>query len=46
LRYQGENGGICTVADEKAITAEDFQVLVDDIVNAARTGHLFLSFTL
>ncbi len=31
---QGVNGGICTVDDLKCIRKEDFQVLVDDIVNA------------
>mmetsp|Transcript_12587 Transcript_12587/g.20988 ORF Transcript_12587/g.20988 Transcript_12587/m.20988 type:complete len:451 (-) Transcript_12587:63-1415(-) len=30
----GENGGVCSVEDLKSIKAEDFQVLVDDIVNA------------
>jgi probable Rubsico expression protein CbbX len=38
---RGENGGICTVADLKAITAEDFQVLVDDIVNADASKVIF-----
>jgi|Transcript_15844 probable Rubsico expression protein CbbX len=31
---QGENGGVCTVQDLKGITANDFQILLDDIVNA------------
>ncbi|KAI2489155.1 AAA-family ATPase [Fragilaria crotonensis] len=30
----GENGGVCTINDLKLIKAEDFQILVDDIVNA------------
>jgi probable Rubsico expression protein CbbX len=38
---QGENNGICTVSDLKAITAEDFQVLVDDIVNADASKVIF-----
>jgi probable Rubsico expression protein CbbX len=38
---QGENGGICTVSDLKAITAADFQVLVDDIVNADASKVIF-----
>jgi hypothetical protein len=38
---QGENGGVCTVNDLKAITAEDFQVLVDDIVNADASKVIF-----
>jgi len=31
---QGENGGVCSVHDLKSITAQDFQILLDDIVNA------------
>ena len=31
---RGENGGVCTVADLKSITAADFQILLDDINNA------------
>jgi probable Rubsico expression protein CbbX len=38
---RGENGGVCTVNDLKAITAEDFQVLVDDIVNADASKVIF-----
>jgi probable Rubsico expression protein CbbX len=38
---QGENDGVCTVNDLKAITAEDFQVLVDDIVNADASKVIF-----
>merc|ERR1711935_269863 len=30
----GENGGVCSVHDLKSITAQDFQILLDDIVNA------------
>lgn len=37
----GENGGVCTVADLKSITAEDFQVLVDDIVNSDVDKRIF-----
>merc|ERR1712130_582434 len=29
---QGENGGVCSVDDLKSITAEDFQILLDDIL--------------
>ena len=38
---RGDNGGVCTVNDLKAITAEDFQVLVDDIVNADASKVIF-----
>eukprot|EP00523_Entomoneis_sp_CCMP467_P002889 CAMPEP_0168744850 /NCGR_PEP_ID=MMETSP0724-20121128/14308_1 /TAXON_ID=265536 /ORGANISM="Amphiprora sp., Strain CCMP467" /LENGTH=412 /DNA_ID=CAMNT_0008792531 /DNA_START=39 /DNA_END=1277 /DNA_ORIENTATION=+ len=38
---QGVNGGVCTVDDLKAITAEDFQVLVDDIDNADVDKRIF-----
>jgi probable Rubsico expression protein CbbX len=37
----GENGGICTVEDLKCIRKDDFQVLVDDIVNADSTKRIF-----
>jgi probable Rubsico expression protein CbbX len=37
----GENGGVCTVADLKSIRKEDFQTLVDDIVNADPTKVIF-----
>jgi len=30
----GENGGVCSVSDLKEISADDFQVLLDDILNA------------
>jgi len=38
---QGQNGGICTVNDLKCIRKEDFQVLVDDIVNADASKRIF-----
>ena len=38
---QGENGGVCTVDDLKAIKAEDFQVLLDDINNADLDKRIF-----
>lgn len=38
---RGENGGFCTVNDLKSITAEDFQVLVDDIDNADVEKRIF-----
>jgi len=38
---QGENGGVCTVEDLKCIRKEDFQVLVDDIVNADASKRIF-----
>jgi len=38
---QGENGGVCTVDDLKCIRKEDFQVLVDDIVNADASKRIF-----
>jgi len=37
----GENGGQCTVADLKTIAANDFQVLLDDIVNADASKRIF-----
>jgi len=37
----GENGGLCTVQDLKDITASDFQVLLDDIVNADASKRIF-----
>ena len=38
---QGINGGVCTVEDLKNIRADDFQVLVDDIVNADSSKRIF-----
>ena len=38
---QGENGGVCSIHDLKAITAADFQVLVDDIDNADVDKRIF-----
>ena len=38
---QGENGGVCTVDDLKSIKAEDFQVLLDDILNADVDKRIF-----
>jgi probable Rubsico expression protein CbbX len=38
---RGENNGICQVADLKAITAEDFQVLLDDILYADASKRIF-----
>jgi len=38
---QGFNGGVCTVKDLKSITAEDFQVLLDDILNADVDKRIF-----
>jgi probable Rubsico expression protein CbbX len=37
----GENGGVCTVDDLKRITAQDFQVLLDDILNADVDKRIF-----
>jgi len=37
----GENGGMCSEEDLKSITAEDFQVLVDDIDNADPDKRIF-----
>jgi probable Rubsico expression protein CbbX len=37
----GENGGVCSVEDLKSIKAEDFQVLVDDIVYADASKRIF-----
>jgi probable Rubsico expression protein CbbX len=37
----GENGGVCSVEDLKLITADDFQVLVDDIENADADKRIF-----
>jgi len=38
---EGENDGVCTVGDLKSIRAMDFQVLVDDIVNADTDKRIF-----
>ena len=38
---RGENGGVCTVQDLKSITSEDFQVLLDDILNADADKRIF-----
>lgn len=37
----GENGGFCTVEDLKSIRAEDFQVLLDDILYADAEKRIF-----
>jgi probable Rubsico expression protein CbbX len=37
----GENGGVCTVADLKNISSEDFQILLDDILNADTDKRIF-----
>jgi len=37
----GENGGVCTVEDLKSITAQDFQILLDDIQNADAAKRIF-----
>jgi len=37
----GENGGVCSVEELKAIQAEDFQILLDDIVNADTDKRIF-----
>jgi len=38
---QGENGGMCSVDDLKSIAADDFQVLLDDILNADADTRIF-----
>jgi len=38
---EGQNGGFCTVEDLKNIQAEDFQVLLDDILNADVDTRIF-----
>lgn len=38
---RGENGGFCSVHDLKAIQAEDFKVLLDDILNADVDKRIF-----
>jgi probable Rubsico expression protein CbbX len=38
---RAENGGFCSVSDLKSITAEDFQVLLDDINNADLDKRIF-----
>ena len=38
---RGENGGVCSVKDLMCITAEDFQVLLDDINNADPSKVIF-----
>jgi len=37
----GENGGVCSVGDLKSITAEDFQVILDDILYADASKRIF-----
>jgi len=37
----GVNGGVCTVEDLKSIRKEDFQILIDDIVNADASKRIF-----
>merc|ERR1719384_1659821 len=37
----GENGGVCSVEDLKSIKAEDFQILLDDILNADTDKRIF-----
>jgi len=37
----GENGGECTVDDLKSIAPEDFQILLDDILNADTDKRIF-----
>mmetsp|Transcript_63102 Transcript_63102/g.186450 ORF Transcript_63102/g.186450 Transcript_63102/m.186450 type:complete len:312 (-) Transcript_63102:438-1373(-) len=37
----GENGGVCTLDDLKSIQPEDFQVLLDDILNADVDKRIF-----
>jgi len=38
---QGENGGMCSVDELKSIAAADFQVLLDDILNADTDKRIF-----
>lgn len=38
---EGENGGVCTVEDLKSIRSADFQVLLDDILNADTDKRIF-----
>ena len=38
---RGDNGGVCSINELKAITAADFQVLVDDIDNADPNKRIF-----
>jgi len=38
---QGENGGMCSVDDLKSIAADDFQVLLDDILNSDTDKRIF-----
>jgi len=38
---QGQNGGFCTVQDLKSIQGDDFQVLLDDILNADAGKRIF-----
>merc|ERR1739842_193490 len=38
---QGENGGFCSVADLKNISSEDFQILLDDILNSDTSKRIF-----
>lgn len=38
---EGQNGGICSVSDLKSIKAEDFQVILDDILYADTSKRIF-----
>jgi len=38
---EGQNGGVCTVSDLKNIKAEDFQVILDDILYADVSKRIF-----
>ena len=37
----GENGGMCTVHDLKNVAAENFQILLDDILTADVDKRIF-----
>ena len=37
----GENGGVCSVEDLKSIKAEDFQIILDDILYADASKRIF-----
>merc|ERR1719413_279275 len=38
---EGENGGVCSIADLKSIKAEDFQIILDDILYADASKRIF-----
>ena len=38
---EGVNGGVCTVSDLKNISSDDFQIILDDILNSDTEKRIF-----